>query len=102
MAAHLRFLFDSRVAPHGRWADARTQREALVVSRRSMWPAIHDEPRTPLRHVARSLRDRFPADYASEGEEATLRRMYRISRTLASRSRRSGCGRFLRPPNCRS
>jgi hypothetical protein len=87
MAAHLRFRFDFRVAPHGRWSDGRTQREALFVWWRTIWPVTSEEPRPQLLQIGRGLRGRYAVDYACEGEEVTLRRIYRLSVGLSAPSR---------------
>jgi len=72
MAAHLRYLFDSYVAPWNRFRNERARREAafLFAGRRGGGT---------IEAVAEDRRRRFPELYADEPCEVTVRRLRRIN-----------------------
>jgi hypothetical protein len=88
MAAHLRYLFDYKVAPQRRWPDKRTQREAMtmmVVARGSAF--LEPGQRVTRPDIARYLRTENVAEYEGEDEAVTVRRLYRISEGLQASGR---------------
>lgn len=83
MAAHLRYLFDYEVAPHNRWPDERTQREALAIWFLDRWAEFAERGQSITRpKITQALRREHPAEYEGEDEAVTVRRLYRISAML--------------------
>jgi hypothetical protein len=84
MAAHLRYLFDYKVAAQNRWPDVRTRREALTICMFSRLAGFAEPGETvTVPKIVRYLRREHPGDYEGEDEATTLRRAYRISAKLS-------------------
>jgi hypothetical protein len=89
MAAHLRYLFDRLVTPWNRPAQEHHRWEAMLVYwRRRLAPAL-DEPAPTIERICSIVRNRWPAAYEGESREATLRRLYRLSRSIGRRRLRA-------------
>ena len=75
LAAHLRYLFDYRVAPWGRFPDEtrRFEAKALLVGKRDA---------VTMPEFADLLRRNDPGRYGGEPPARTVRRLYRLSATL--------------------
>jgi hypothetical protein len=76
VAAHLRYLFDYRVAPWNRWPESRARREAMSVMIRPKGETIPT--------LADRLRSATGELYGSEARSVTIARLYRVSARLRS------------------
>lgn len=83
MAAHLRHVFDYRVAPWNRWEAVRTRREILHLHFRRGWPAVGIDGHS-IREIAVALHRRYADEYRNEPLTRTLSRLYRLS-SMANR-----------------
>lgn len=75
LAAHLRYVFDRKIAPWGRWEDPRSRDEARRL-------ILEKSEGTTMREFAVGLRARDPTWYGDEDLGATTRRLYRMSAAL--------------------
>jgi hypothetical protein len=85
MAAHLRYLFDYKVAPQRRWPEGRSQREAMTIWLLARYAGFAEPgQRVTGPDIARVLRSENPADYEGEDEPVTVLRLYRLSAAMHS------------------
>jgi hypothetical protein len=71
-AAHLRYLFDYRISPWGRYRDERSRREVAVLAT-DAWQGAP----VPIATIARQIRVADPGAYGHESERTTADRLYK-------------------------